>query len=146
MVERHHAGRATGTLALLLLLLSGAGGWNYYRNLQLEKEWDGDRPYESYAVSDLESLRAAYQAELEAVRADFASARRRRAGPARDVGSLAGNVEQFQRATRASSAIREAAGDVSARESQVAAIDRELELRSRFGQGFERHLKLLTRF
>ncbi len=146
MDERLCAGRATGTLLLLLLLLSGVGGWNYYRNLRLEQQSEEHRPYESYAVADLESLRAAYAAELEEVRADFVSARRRRAGPARDVGSIAGNVEQFQRATRASSAIREAAGDVSARQSQIAALDRELELRARFGQGFARHLKRLTRF
>ena len=146
MTDRHRAGRATGSLVLLLLVLSAAGAANYYRNLQIEKQSDTDRPYERYAAADLESLRAAYASELERVRVDFDSARRNRARPARDVGSIAGNVEQFKRATRASSAIRDAAGDVSQRQRQIDAIDRELELRSQFGEGFGRHLKRLTAF
>ena len=144
MQHRHQSGRATGSLVLLLLVLVGAGGWNYYRNLQLEKASDGDRPYKSYAVEDLESLRAAYAAELEGGRARFDSAKRQRARPTGDVGSIAGNVEQFQITTRASSAIREAAAGVAAQQGQVEQLDRELGLRKQFGEGFARHLKRLT--
>ncbi len=144
MTHRYQAGRAMGSLLLLLLVLSIAGGWNYYRNLQLEKATEINRPYRSYAVSDLESLRDAYASEQSGVRANFDSAKRRRARPVGDVGSIAGNVQQFQNTTRASSAIREAAAGVVESEGQIEALDRELEIRSQFGEGFARHLKRLT--
>ncbi len=129
---------------MLLLLAAGAGGWNYHRNLEIEKASEGNRPYRSYAVEDLESLRAAYASELESVRANFDSAKRRRARPVGDVGSIAGNVEQFQNTTRASSAIRAAAAGLAESQEQVAELDRELEIRSQFGEGMARHVKLLT--
>jgi hypothetical protein len=142
--DRHRAGNATTSLVVLLLVLVVTGGWNYHRNWQAEKATESSRPYRSYAVADLASLRDAYASELAGIKAKFDSARRRRARPAGDVGSIAGNVEQFQKATRASSAIRRAAADVVQQESQIAALDRELEIRSRFGQGFARHMKRLT--
>ena len=144
MTYRYRAGRATGSFVLLLLILTVAGGWNYYRNFQLEKATEGDRPFRSYAVPDLESLRDAYASELEGVRAKFDSAKRRRARPVGDVGSIAGNVRQFQNTTRASSAIREAAAGVVEREGQIEELERELALREQFGKGLARHMKLLT--
>jgi hypothetical protein len=74
----------------------------------------------------------------------FDSAKRRRARPVGDIGSIAGNVEQFRKTTRASSAIRAAAAGVVEGEKQITAVDRELEIRSQFGQGFARHMKRLT--
>ena len=144
MGHRHAAGRAMGSLVLLLVVVAVAGGWNYHRNLQLEKASENNRPYRSYAVGDLEALRAATATELERMRSRFASAQRQRARPQGDVGSISGNVEQFQHTTRASTAIRDAAARVAEREGQLAALDRELELRSRMGEGLARHLKLLT--
>lgn len=144
MTHRYQAGRAMGSFVLLLLVLSIAGGWNYNRNMQLEKATEGDRPYRNYAVADLESLRDAYASELKGVRANFDSAKRRRARPTGDVGSIAGNVQQFQNTTRASSAIRDAAAGVVESEGQIETIERELGIRSQFGEGFARHIKLLT--
>ena len=142
--DRRQAGNATAPLVVLLLVLVVAGGWNYHRNWQAEKATESSRPYRAYAEVDLESLRDAYASELAGVKAKFDSAKRGRARPAGDVGSIAGNVEQFQKATRASTAIRRAAADVVQQESQIAALDRELEIRSRFGQGIARHMKRLT--
>jgi predicted negative regulator of RcsB-dependent stress response len=144
MKHSHQAGRAMASLVLLLLVLVSAGGWNYYRNLQLEKATESSRPYKGYSDEDLQSLRAAYASELAAVQAQFDSAKRRRARPSGDIGTMAGNVEQFQRTTRASTAIRDAAANVADRQAQVTELDRELEIRSQFGEGFARHLKLLT--
>jgi len=141
---RNQAGRATGGLIVLLLVLTVGGGANYYRNLQIEKATESSRPYQSYATHDLESLRAAYASELASVRASFDSAKRRRARPSGDVGSIAGNVEQFQKTTRASSAIRDAAANVAQSEERVAELDRELALREQLGAGWARHMKLLT--
>ncbi len=144
MSERHQAGRATGSIVLLLFVLLVGGGWNYHRNWQAEKASEAIRPYQDYAAKDLESLRDAYASELVGVRADFDSAKRHRARPVGDVGSIAGNVEQFQRTTRASSAIRQAAAGVAERESQLNALDRELQIRAQFGEGLALHLKRLT--
>ena len=77
--HRHQSGRATGSVLLLLVMLSGAGGWNYHRNLQLEAETEGSRPFESYSTDDLATLRDAYQSELSGVRAKFADAKSQRA-------------------------------------------------------------------
>ncbi len=144
MQNRNQAGRATGSLVLLLLILGVAGGWNYHRNLQFEKATEGLRPYQAYSIEDLESLRDAYAGELRGVRANFDAAKRNRARPVADMGSIAGNVEQFKQTARASGAIRLAAANVVEREEQIVELDRELELRSRFGQGIDRHIKRLT--
>ncbi len=144
MQNRYRSGRATGSLVLLILVLGVAGGWNYHRNLQFERATEGLRPYQAYSVEDLESLRSAYASELNGVRADLDSAKRKRARGVRDVGTIAGNVEQFQQTTRASSAIRMAAANVAEREDQIKELERELDIRSRFGGGLDRHFKRLT--
>jgi hypothetical protein len=140
MQNRNQAGRATGFLVLLPLILAVAGAWNYHRNLQLE---EATGPYRSYSVEELTSLRDAYASELRGVRANYDSAKRNRARSVGDVGSIAGNVEQFQQTTRASQAIRTAAASVVEREKQITELDRELGTRSRFGKGLGRHMKLL---
>ena len=140
MSARATAGHATGTLLLLLVLLLGFGGWNYHRNWQIEKQTEGHRPYQSYAEADLETLRDAYRAELEGVRAQFDAAKRKRVRPSRDLGTISDNVTQFQRTARTSHAIRDAAASVAERQRQVAELDREIEIRSRFGVGLMRHV------
>jgi hypothetical protein len=143
MSNRRRAGNTTGGAIVLLLLVAGLGAWNYHRNLQIERESEGSRPYRSYASSDLEALRSAYAMELESVRAELAQTKQRRSQISRNQGSIAKNVEQFAQTAHTSSAIREAAGNVAERESQITELDKELELRSRFGQGMQRHLTLL---
>ena len=61
---RRTAGRANGSLLFLLFLLAGAGGWNYHRNLEIERQSEGHRPYESYSTEDIQALRAAFESEL----------------------------------------------------------------------------------
>ncbi len=144
MTHRHQAGRATSAFVSLLLVVSVAGGLNYYRNLQSEKATEVDRPYQGYSLGDLESLRSAYASELQGVRANFDSAKQRRARSVGDMGSIAGNVEQFQKTTRASAAIRDAAASLARSQDQIGRLDRELEIRSQFGEGLARHIKRLT--
>ena len=143
MSQRRQSGRALGSILLVLVLLSGVGGWNYHRNWQIEKETEASRPFESYASADLEALRDAYAAELEGVRVQFDAAKRKRIRPQRDVGSISGNVAQFQQTTQTSSAIRNAAAGVAEHEGQISELDRELDIRERFGMGLDRHVKRL---
>jgi hypothetical protein len=145
MSDRLRAGNATAGAIVLLLIMSGAGAWNYQRNLQIERSTDSARPYQSYASADLEALRNAYASELESVQADLAHSKSRRGQVSRNNGSIAKNVEQFAQTAVTSSAIRQAAANVAERQSQIAELDTELELRERFGQGMVRHLKLLLK-
>jgi len=145
MSDRSRAGNATAGVILLLLVVSGAGAWNYHRNLQIERSADSARPYQSYASADLEALRSAYASELESVQADLAHSKSRRGHVSRNKGSIAKNVEQFDQTAVASSAIRRAAASVAERKSQIAELETELELRERYGQGMARHLKLLLK-
>lgn len=146
--ERHHdrrvSGRATGSFLFLLMLLAGLGAWNYHRNLQLEQQTEGVRPYESYATADIEALRDAYAAELTGSQARFESAKRKRARPQGDIGSISGNIEQFQQTATTSRRIRQAASQVAERQREIDELERELELRSQLGQGLMRHVKRLT--
>jgi hypothetical protein len=142
--HRHQSGRATGSVLLLLVMLSGAGAWNYHRNLQLEAETEGSRPFESYSSDDLATLRDAYQSELSGVRAKFADAKSQRVRPKANVGSISGNVDQFAQTTQTSKRIRKAASNVAEREGKITELERELDVRSRLGQGLMRHVKRLT--
>lgn len=145
MDHRRQAGRATGSALLLLIMLGALGGWNYHRNWQIEQESTGaKRPYEGYSSKDLESLRSAYESELATMRIRFDAAKRRRTRPKGDQGSIAGNVDQFAKTARTSGMIRDAASGVAEREGQIAELDRELSLRTEFGQGVMRHVKRLT--
>lgn len=149
MDRRRIAGSTTDSLALLLVLLVlllGAGAWNYHRNLQQERTSERGRPYASYSVREVQLLREAAASELAAARARFERARRGRAGSARDQGTVGGNVRQFNRTTRASDAIRDAAAEVAEHESLTATLDQELAARASLGAGMDRHLKRLTTF
>jgi hypothetical protein len=145
MSDRSRAGNATVGAILLLLMMSGAGAWNYHRNLQIEQSADSTRPYQSYASADLEALRNAYASELESVQAELAHSKLRRGQISRNHGSMAKNVAQFDQTAATSSAIRRAAANVAERQSQLTELETELELRERFGQGMVRHLKLLLK-
>lgn len=141
---RRTAGRASGSLLFLLVLLAGAGGWNYHRNLEIERQSEGHRPYEGYATEDIEALRAAFEAELAGSQARFAAAKRQRTRPKGDLGSVSGNVAQFAQTAQTSRAIRRAAAGVAEQQVELEELDRELQLRANLGQGLMRHVKRLT--
>ncbi len=146
MDERRIAGNSTVTLALLLLVLLGAGAWNYQRNYRLERASELGRAYSGYSTHEVELLRDAVASELATARVRFDRAKRNRAGSARDRGTLAGNAAQFNRTARASDSIGNAASDVAERESLKAALDQELALRTGSSAGMALHLQRLTTF
>ncbi|MEM9177087.1 MAG: hypothetical protein AAGC67_17855 [Myxococcota bacterium] len=141
---RRTAGRASGSLLFLLVLLMGAGGFNYHRNLEIERQSEGHRPYESYSTEDIQALRDAFESELVGSEAKFAAAKQRRSRPQGDVGSISGNIDQFAQTAQTSRAIRAAAAGVAERQNELSELDRELALRANLGQGLMRHVKRLT--
>ena len=144
--RRRLAGHTTGSLALLLVVLVGLGGWNYLRNLELERASARGRTYAGYSTREVELLRDAVTAELAASRARFERAQGRRRKSARDLGSVGDNAAQFNRTAGASDAIRDAASVVAEQEAMKAALDAELSQRAGMGSGAALHLKRLTTF
>ncbi|MEZ4279421.1 MAG: hypothetical protein R3F21_07365 [Myxococcota bacterium] len=144
--RRRVAGNSTGSLALLLAVLLGLGAWNYHRNYQLERESARERPYSGYSDRDVSLLRDAVFSELQASRERFERARKGRMSGARDRGSVGDNAVQFNRTTRASNAIRDAASVVAQQEATLAALDAELAHRAGIGDGAALHLRRLTSF
>lgn len=144
--RRRITGNSTGSLVLLLVVLLGLGAWNYHRNYRLERASAHARPYSGYTHQEVSLLREAVAAELEASRARFERARGNRMRGARDRGSVGDNAAQFNRTTRASNAIRDAASEVAAQEASLAALDAELARRSGTAAGAALHLRRLTSF
>ena len=143
MKDRRRAGAATGGIVLLLVLVLGGGAYNYHRNWQRELESQASRPYSGYATTDLLALRDAAESELEAHERTLRRAKRRRAGAASDRGSVAANALQFEQTSRASRAIRGAAGEVAAREQLIEQLEAELGMRAGPGGPVAVHWKRL---
>jgi len=128
-------------LLALLLLLGGAGAWNYRHNL--ERESHEDRPLRGYAEADLEKLLSAY--EQEAKRAASRAGATRRAKPGETQGQLVGeSVREFERVQRASRRVRDAHGDVAEVELMVERITQELRHRDQERDPMAIFLRRLT--
>jgi len=142
--DRRRSGRTVTSLLVLLVLLLGAGGANYVRNMQAEQADATPRPFESYATGDLEALRSAYAAEVEAFqkRYDAQAARRQRASGS---GLMDQRVREFEQIQQTSTKLRELRADVAEREARLRELDAEIAARAGRVQGLALHLeRLLT--
>lgn len=146
MEKRRVAGGSTVPLLLLLVALVGVGAWNYHRNYAREQASQRGRPYAGYSTKEIELLRDAAEGELAKAQSRLVRAQRGRVRSARDRGSVATNVAQFGRVTRASDALRDATTRVAEHKSLKEALDRELSQRKGATTGLDRHLARLTTF
>jgi hypothetical protein len=136
-------GGALVPLLALLLLLGGAGAWNYQRNAAREQEQQVDRPMRGYSTPDLEKLLAAY--EQEADRLGRRERATRRAVVREQPGQLvAEGANEFARVQRASARVRDAKGDLAEAELMIARIQEELNARAGDAVGMDLHLRRLT--
>lgn len=127
---------------LLLVIAGGAGGYNYHRNLQAEIEEEGPRRFEQYSDADLETLAAAYQAEIDQYQ-QLADSARAKPTTVRDRGLISDRVREFERVQATGDRQRDLRGQVYERQGQLAEIQREQQLREPGTQGLALHLKRL---
>ncbi len=140
MAKGSGAGGQTMALLLLLAIVAGAGGWNYKRNLEAEEK--EHRPYRSYAEADLEQLRDAYRAELDALTARF----QRASGSGVRVGGdglLGSQVQEFERVQRISRSTRGIIDQVARSQVQLDLVEQEIARRGAEA-GLGLHLRRLT--
>jgi hypothetical protein len=137
-------GSKLGATLLMLIVLGGAGGFNYYRNMQAEQQDEKPRPLSGYDDAGLAALADAYRTEIEALQARRAMARSA-ADPAAAKGAFIGdNVKQFERVQKSSQALRDLLGEIAERQGRLAEIEREQQYRARSaGSGMALHLQRL---
>ena len=126
-MRRATEGKALPVILVLLAVLAGLGGFNYWRNLQAEREVF--RPYRAYSERDLEQLIQAYEADLGRLNARYESARSRRTEAGG--GALLGErVAAFERTRRAGERVRALGAEVSEREAALNDFHEERRLRA----------------
>ncbi len=132
---RREAGGVLPVL-LVLVLLVGAGGANYWRNLQAEPP----RPYAQYDDQELMALVEAYELDVEQ-RGDRLPPARREA-LARDRAGLQERVADFEAAQRDGRRSREASSQLAGQEGVLRELRVELDYRA--GGEWGIHLRRLT--
>lgn len=150
-IERRHAshrysrGNTVLALAAVLTLLVCAGGMNYVRNLQADQASEQTRPFHGYEQDDLLALKAAYEAEAAQLDARYLAQRAGRRRTGRNV-MMDEAVADFERVREHTTELRETTAEVAEREARIRDIDRELAARAEIGEGWDAHLRRLTRF
>lgn len=145
MRRRSEAGNTVLALAAVLALLVGVGGMNYVRNLQADEASEQTRPFHGYAKDDLIALKAAYEAELAQLDGRYETQRSQRRQTGRKA-MMDESVADFERAREHTARVRELGAEVAEREARIRDIDRELAARAEIGEGWDAHLRRLTRF
>jgi len=142
MESRGSSGRALLGALVLLLVLGGAGAWNYRRNLAAEEALP--RPWESYASADLEAMKKAYRQEIESYSKAWEAARRQRV-EVRDRDLVGDAAREFDRVQDRTRRVRELRRELAERQAALEEIEEELRLRGELGVGWKLHWQRLTR-
>jgi len=130
-------------LLILLGILFGGGSWNYKRNLEIEEA--EPRPYRSYSPEQLDSLRAAYQQEVDRYtqRYQVASSRKVRV---REGGLIDEQVDEFERVQRISKGTRAIADQFAKNQVQLDEIMKEISRRASESDFWKLHLRRATKY
>lgn len=135
--------RAFGSALLVLGIIAGVGAWNYQRNLAVERAARTATPFRGYSDDDLASLRAAYEAESDALRREYEARGSRRAQVRKTRGVQEG-IAEFERLQRSSERVRDIGQELAASEQRAAEIAREQARRAKVGSEFAVHFRRLT--
>ena len=135
-------GGAVLTVILLLLLLVGLAGFNYYRNIEVERaaQKSGARPFNAYSDADLAKLAAGYRLALEEAKQDERLGQRVKVKERHHFGD---KIKEFERVQKVARRSRDAAIDVAELAGKV--TDIEAEQRRRTTSPLVRHLGLAFR-
>jgi hypothetical protein len=146
MAKRKAKKKSTGSGMLLLVILvvfGGLGGWNYYRNAQLEDSQAGSRPFQGYSDEALVQLAAAYQEEADILQRKYKASLERRNGVRDADGMMMEKIGEFERVQKIGDSIRVATAKAAEREARIREIHDEQVWRRNDGQAML-HLKRLT--
>jgi hypothetical protein len=117
------SGSVNPKLVLLLVLLIGAGGWNFHKNTQLENA--APRPFRSYSDADLEQLISQYQGEMGVHAERYQQVANNSTVRVKDRGMLGDQIDEFERVQQISRRQRSMATQVADR--QIALDQIQLE-------------------
>jgi hypothetical protein len=139
------SGKAGQVFLLLILLgiLVGGGTWNYQRNLKLEEA--EPRPYRGYSLEQLESLKAAYQKEVDTHTARYRSASARKVR-IREGGLINEQVDEFERVQRISQGKRDIATQYARNQVQLDELMAEISRRAGGSEPSKLFLRRLTKY
>jgi hypothetical protein len=134
-----------GILVLLVLLITaGAGGaWNYQRNIALESQDQGPRPFKGYSDSDLEELAAAYSERNEHLNRKYKASLASRKGIQDSGQFITERIDEFERVQKEGDRIRAATSLAADSEARLREIREEQSYRGNQSE-MTLHLRRLT--
>lgn len=139
---RRQAGGAAVPVLLLLLVIGGALGWNYNRNLQIERAEDkGKRPYVRYAPDDLAVLAEGYRQAIVEAEASQIGGR----VATRDRYHFDAQIREFERVQRETRKVRDRAVQFAELKRSLEEVEQEQRRRRVAGADAMMHLKRLFR-
>lgn len=130
-------------LLLVLVLLGGAGAWNYSRNLRAEAAESG--PYAGLEEDALAALETALEAEVEGLAERYRAAAGREVAIA-EAGQLGEKVREFERVQAMSQETRAIGQRLSQSEGSLRRVRAELRRRDRERDPLKLHLNRLLGF
>jgi hypothetical protein len=145
--RRRQAG-FSNVAALALLVLLGAGVWNYFQSYRDDTENPRSRPFESYSTPDLISLQEAYAGQTERNREAAVREQKTRGKPQRASGSphrLSDRVKILEEQQAAAGALRNARADFAESEARLGEVEAELQRRSELLSPLRIHMERLFR-
>lgn len=130
MTNRRRAGNSLPQLLLLLVVLVGGIGLNYYLNMQAESK--EPRPYRGYSDEELSALLGAYEQRKEGQEARY-EARTGQRAQARGKAYFDEQVREFERVQRVNKAKAQARDALAGTQVVVKQIQAEQQRRAAEG-------------
>ena len=133
-----------GQIAILLVILCAAGGWNYHRNAVIDAAVL--RPYRGYSDAELDQLMSAYRDEVEVQMERYRNSTASKKVEVRDAGLLEEQIDEFERVQRLSKKRKESAYQVTENQILVEQLAQEQVTRERDRPIYKMILRRVTSF